>query len=407
VAFWGVRKAFFFGKKKQKTFVLAWLITTPAGAQAFLTTPNQPLAGPLPVIVGAQLGDGIQLAYGARPAFTLVLGTAQEGANITTAQAVRDRFFLNTMTGDLTRAIGSPMDTGQADNATFAAVARHTAPGAPGDLHAMAPDGLHLRAACAAGGRDCTPGHIWAAMIRIPFAWRPGMVLKVRYRSPAGEHSWAPIWMYSGEQTSPGPGGDPYSGYNTPAALYRPGHPNIEIDWNDNYPRTKAGVRPGFQIDFGTPDIYGTKWQIPPHAMYRAQGSGWRYFDASFRPDFQAAPFDWSAGFHDLVGNWRGDGSNLLDLIVDGKLVATQYMEYPQDTYADPVDGVRRKIGMHLMIGNQAVPSFSPDAAHVRDNDGLADGWTMVVQEIAGWYGNVENPDALRASQTSAVGPAR
>ena len=244
------------------------------------------------MIAGAQPGDGIRLGQGARPAFSLVMGTAQPGANMTTAQSVRDRFFLNTMTGDLTRAIGSPMDTGQADNSTFAAVARHTAPAPRTNLHVMAPDGLHLRAMCADARRDCSPGHVWAAMIRLPFAWRPGMVLKLRYRSPAGAHSWAPIWMYSGEQVSPGPGGDPYRGYKTPAALYRPGHPNIEIDWNDNYPRTKAGVPPGYQIDFGTPDIYGTAWRVPPHAVYRAQGNGWRYFGPSYQPDFQAAPFD-------------------------------------------------------------------------------------------------------------------
>ena len=52
---------------------------------------------------------------------------------------------------------------------------------------------------------------------------------------------------------------------------------------------------------------------------------------------------------------------------------------------------------MHLIIGNQAVPAFSPGAAQVRDNDGIPGGWTIVVQEISGWTGNVANPDRLRA----------
>ena len=82
-------------------------------------------------------------------------------------------------------------------------------------------------------------------------------------------------------------------------------------------------------------------------------------------------------------------------------------MEYPQDDYADPADGVRRKIGLHLIIGNQAIPSFSPGRAQVRDNDGLPDGWTIVVQEISGWYGNVADPDALRATRANAIGAAR
>ena len=374
------------------------LLTAPGPGQAqdFLTAPNEPLPGPLPQRPNASPGDGIPLAPGSRQAFSLVLGSAQPGANITTGQAVRDHFYLNYMVGDLRRAIGSPMDTGQANNAIFAAVARHTAPGAPDDLHVMAPDGLHLRAICADHHRDCSPGHVVAAMLRLPYIWRPGTVVKVRYRSPAGPHSWAPIWMFSGQQLSPGPGGDPYQGYGGPQALYR-GGAGFEIDWNDNFPRLAAGVPPGEQVVFGTPDIYGIKWRVKPHPVYRADSNGWRWYGPSYAPEFERAPFNWSQGFHDLVGNWRGDGSNLIDLLVDGRLVATQYMEYPQYTYRDAETGTWTPIGMHLIIGNQAVPAFSPGAAQVRDNDGIPGGWTIVVQEISGWTGNVANPDRLRA----------
>jgi hypothetical protein len=382
----------FFGSFFQKRTASLLLFS----AAPFLTTPNEPLPAPLPVISTALPGDGLTLTPNSRPAFTLILGTAQPGANLTTPQSVRDRFFLNYISGDLTRAIGSPMDTGQADNSIFAAIARHTAPGAPGDLHVMAPDGLHLRAVCADHGADCRPGHIYAAMIRLPFEIRPGMTLKIRYRAPAGPHAWAPIWMFTGQQRSPGPGGDPYQGFGGPNALLRLGTANAEIDWNDDYPRLPAGVPPAEAVDFGTPDIYGTKWRVKPHAIYRANTNGWRFYGPSYKPEFERAPFNWATGFHDLVGNWRGDGSNLIDLIVDGKLVATQYMEYPQSTYIDPADGSRKQVAMHLIIGNQAVPAFSPGASQVRDNDGIPDGWTITVQEIAGWYGNVQHPDTLK-----------
>ena len=372
-------------------------------ADQFLTTPNEPLAAPLPSVRNAVPGDGLVLVKTARNAFDLIMGSAQKGANMVTAQSIRDRFFLTYISGDLHKAIGSPMDTGQADNTVFAAVARHTAPGAPGDLHVMAPDGMHLRAECADAHKDCRPGHVWGAMVRLPFAWRPGMTLKVRYRAPKGAHAWAPIWMFSGQQASPGPGGDPYRGFGGPAALYRTGSANFEIDWNDDYPRTAAGVPPGFEIDFGTPDIYGAPWTVKPHAIYRASGDGWRYYNASYKPDFERAPFDLSEGFHDLVGNWRGDGSNLIDLFIDGKLVATQYMEYPQSAYADPADGQRKQVGMHLIIGNQAIPAFSKGAANAVDNDGIPDGWTIVIQEIAGWYGTVADPDRFRASSENGV----
>ena len=78
-------------------------------------------------------------------------------------------------------------------------------------------------------------------------------------------------------------------------------------------------------------------------------------------------------------------------------------MEYPQQTYVDPSDGRTKTVAMHLLIGNQAIPSFTPGAATAKDNDGLPDGWTIVIQEISGWYGNVLNPDQLRASAQNGV----
>lgn len=379
--------------------LLAASLLTPAaaGAQGAMVQPNFPLREALPVATGALPGDGLALQPGGRNAFSLVMGSGQPGANMTTGQSVRDRFFLSYMEGDLNKAIGSPMDTGQANNNTFAAVARHFPVGSADDLHVMQPDGLHLRAICSDNHTDCSPGHVWGGLIRLPFEWRPGMVMKVRYRAPRGDLSWAPIWMFSGQQVSPGPGGNPYQGFQGPDALYRTGKANFEIDWNDNYSRARAGVPTGRQIDFGTPDIYGTQWQVKPHAVYRADGNGWKYYGPSYNPEFLRTPFDWSAGFHDLVGNWRNDGSHLIDLFVDGRLVATQYMEYPQDSYVDPKDGQRRTIAMHLMIGNQAVPAFNRRGP-VRDNDGIPDGWTITVQEISGWYGNIADPDRYRAA---------
>ena len=370
---------------------------------SFLNSPNEPLQEKLPIKEGLAPGDGLVMAPGSRNAFSLVMGSAQPGANMTTSQSIRDRFFLNYAEGDLNKVIGSPMDTGQSNNNTFAAVARHFPVGDPDDLHVMAADGMHLRAMCSQGHTDCHPGAVWGAMVRLPFEWRPGMTLKVRYRSPKGDHSWAPIWMFSGQQRSPGPGGNPYQGFGTADTLYRSPRTAFEIDWNDNYSRFGAGVPTGYQVDFGTPDIYGTKWKDKPHATYWSNGSGYRYYGPSYAPEFLRIPFDWSAGFHDLVGNWRDDGSNLIDLFVDGKLVATTYMEYPQDTYIDPVDGKAKQFAMHLMIGNQAIPSFSPGAAGARDNDGIPDGWTIVVQEMSGWYGNIENPDRYQATTDNGL----
>ena len=58
--------------------------------------------------------------------------------------------------------------------------------------------------------------------------------------------------------------------------------------------------------------------------------------------------------------------------------------------------------GLTLMIGNQAIPSFSPGPDAAVDNIGIetpgAEGWTQVIQEISIWKGNIQSVDSLRAS---------
>lgn len=368
----------------------------PDTTTTFLTTPNFPLASPLPTIAGATPGNGVMLASGATQAFSLVMGKATPGANMTTGQSVRDRFFMNYALGNLNSTFGSPVDTGQSNNNTFAAVARHYAVGDPNDLHLMAADGLHLRAICSQNRTNCSPGQVWGAMIRLPYAFHPGMVLKVTYKAPAGNHSWTPIWMFRGEQVSPGPGGNPYQGFGTDASLYRGVHNGkiIEIDANDMFSVFDRGVSPGKQLIFGEPNIYGTAWNTAPHNVYRASTQGYVFHGTGGAP-FMARSADFSAGFHTMLLNWRGDGSNLIDVIEDGKTVQTDYMEYPADFYTG-ADHTTHDLGMHLIIGNQAIASFTAGHNVVTDNDGIIDGWTIVVQEITAWVGKIANPDALR-----------
>jgi len=253
------------------TRIAAKTVDTDAG---YLTTSNKPLDELLPVVSGAVPDDGLLMEPGLRPAFSLVMGGGQRGVNMIMTQSIRDRLFLNYIFGD------------------------------------------YLHAVCSHNHAGCSPGHVWGVMVRLPFEWRPGMVMKVRYRSPKGDHSWTLIWMASGQQTPPKQGGDPWQGFPGPNALHRPGATGMEIDWNDNYSHSAAGVPTGPQIDFGTPDIYHAKWQTKPHDAYWANGNGWEYFGLSYKPEFEKVPFDWSGNFHDLVGNWRSDGSNLIDLIV-------------------------------------------------------------------------------------------
>ena len=339
-------------------------------------------------------GYDLRLTPGATNAFWLLMGSQVRGANMTDSQSVRNKFFMNYITGDLTKTIGSPVDTGQGGNSPFAAVARHYVVGDPNDLHQMRPNGLALRAICSANHTDCSPGKVYGGMIRLPFEIRPGMTVEVTYKSPAGKYSWAPIWMFSGSQISPGPGGNPYAGYGTSASLvqYPAWQHEFEVDLNDNFPRwnDSPAIPVGRQFDYGTPDIYGVKWSRPPRWTYGANVEGYAYVPNG-GPAFVELPVDWSSGFHSLVMSWDAAADTIFEF-VDGTLVASSYMEYAQaPTYVDAT-GRRKVQAMHLIIGNQAIPQWLAGASTAKENDGLADGWTMLVQEIAAWNGTVANP---------------
>lgn len=363
--------------------------------QSFSTAPSWPLTDPLPVVPGALPGNGLALAAGSSNAFSLVMGAGVPGANLVTSQSIRDTFFLNYLAGNLWNPIGAPMDTGQSGPAPFAAVARHYAVNDPNNLHVMRRTGMALRAICSSNHTDCSAGNVYGAMVRVPFEIRPGMTIKVRYKSPAGPFSWCPIWLFSGSQISPGPGGNPWQGYGGDNALVQEpvSHQSFEIDANDNYPRWNdtPSTPIGQQLDFLTPDIYGVQWTVAPHQIYGASAGGFGYFpDAG--PALNTVPHNWASGFHNLVLSWDGNANTIYEF-VDGKLVVASYMEYAQaPTYYDGASGTTKVQAMHLIIGNQAIPQWMPGGASTTENDGIADGWTITVQEISAWYGLVANP---------------
>ena len=367
--------------------------------QTFLTYANEPLTKPLPTIASASPGDRLVLQPGSTNAFSLLMGTRTPGANITNGQAVRDTFFMNYLVGNLEAAIGWPMDTGQGPNPPFETVARHYTVGDPNDLHIIRNWGMALRAICSNNHTNCTMGNIYGAMVRVPFEIRPGMTVKVRYRSPKGPHAWTPIWLFSGSQTSPGPGGNPYANFNTPNTLVQEpvsGH-CFEIDMNDDYPRWEANpaVPTGYTLDYLTPDKYGVQWNTPPHWIYAANTGGYT-FQPNGGPQFEQLPTNTTVGFHDLVMSWDGT-SNTIYMFMDGKLAASSYMEYAQaPRYLDPATNTLKQQAMTLMIGNQAVPTWLPGDSTVTENDGVPDGWTIVVQEISAWYGLINNPNSFQ-----------
>ena len=158
------------------------------------------VTNPLPSNPGAVPGHLLVMQRGSTNAFSLLMGSALAGANLKTSASIRDAFFLNYMTGNLFTTTGCPIDTGQScGNSPFNAVARHYAPGDPNDLHVMGQYAMQLRATCTGANlTTCTQGDVYDGMVRVPYEIRPGMTVKVRYRSPTGNYSWAPIWLFSG-----------------------------------------------------------------------------------------------------------------------------------------------------------------------------------------------------------------
>ncbi len=364
--------------------------------QSFLTTPNFPLAEPLPTRAAATVGDGLRVTATTTQAFSLLMGTMINGANVTTGQAIRDRFYMNYMVGNLNTAIGCPIDTGQGcGSSPFYAVARHYAPETTNNLHVMRGEGMALRAICNENHTNCTQGNVYGGMVRVPYEFRPGMIIKVRYRSPTAPHAWAPIWLFSGSQTSPGPGGNPYQGYGTQQSLVQlPQYgAAFEVDMNDNYPvwNYNSAITNGYQVIFNTPNNYGVQWNQAPHVVYSANANGYQFWQAA-APAFETLPTPDTTGFHDLVLSWSNDGSNLLYEFMDGKLLTSMYMEYQNAPWYQDSTGAWKQQAMSLMIGNQAVPIWLVNGQTIRENDGIVDGWTIVVQEISAWNGTVANP---------------
>jgi hypothetical protein len=272
-------------------------------------------------------------------------------------------------------------------------VARHYAPGDPNDLHVMAREGMQLRATCTGPQKtNCSAGNVYAGMVRVPFEIRPGMTIKVRYKSPKGNFSWAPIWLFSGSEVSPGPETvqNPWAyPYNYPIQ-YPTGGATYEIDLNDNYARwyNTPTVLTGYQLDYGTPDIYGVPWTTPPYTVFMAGQKGYKSYPNA-GPPFVQVPFNWSKGFHDLVMSWNAS-TGMIYIFTDGKLAFQSYLDYSfAPWYKDPADGVYKQQAMHLIIGNEAVPNFDPGANSAVSNDAIVNGWTITVQEISAWYGIV------------------
>ncbi|MDB5849777.1 MAG: hypothetical protein JWP29_3529 [Rhodoferax sp.] len=404
-------------------------IPTPASDQTvvgMLTTPNYPTDDVGLTRSDATPGGGITLKAGATQMFSYTFGA---GGNIDTSAKARNIAHYHYITGNPNNQFDLDVSTGHSSGGqVFWARGRHFPPDHFNDLHRVKPNGWHLSAMSAENRTKVAPGYIWAAVARFPQSFRPGTLLKVVYRIGKGVHGWQPIWYYSGEQRTPLQFGttDPYAQPNGRSLFEFPtyGH-EFEIDVNDQYSLVDYQVPHGKHLatqviasDSGQGQ-YGVVWTgRRPDRPFDSRSNG---FSRDPHDHFyNVSPVDATTQDRTIYCNWRGDGSNLIDFleIVPGlgaKVFQTAYMEYDQaPDIVDPVTGVTRKQGMHLILGNQAVNVYQYDIEHgtvPQDNDGIyggvqggtpdptalePDGWTFLVKEVSAWRGEINNVDLLR-----------
>ena len=362
----------------------------------FLSTVNRPTT-PLPSIAGSVPGYGIP-STGLVPVFDAIFGSANPGANVTAATDIPALFWNNYLSGDMTNPFGSPGDTGQG-SPVFHAVARHYAPGDVNDVMPLAADGLKFKAICSQNHTDCSVGNVWAAFARLPNVFKPPMYIQVDRRTAPGNHEWNPLWMFSGEQPIPAPGTAIGSTIRQPLEQYI-----LEMDTDDQFSRFGEGTATGKQVNTGTANIYGDNYHVAPRPIYSANGNGYIYH--AIIPPFFETPFDQSLARHSIGLNWRIN--NLMDVLIDGKVIATHYVEWENacSRYTDST-GTSVCAGLHMMLGNQAIPIFSPGEGTAIENDGITtagfEGWTQTIYRIAAWNGSIQNPDSLRITPINAT----
>ena len=356
-------------------------------------------------------------------------GSGAATVTVPDSATLRKNIYVNFAEGTVSQLIGWPMDDGQGPSPPFFGRARTYLATDPNDLIPVTTDGLKIKAHCSGSGyTNCTMGAIRSGFLRMPTVFRPGMYMEMAYRPPVGRHFWVPWWLYSGEQQTSYPA---LAGvYAAPGVFNGSNKPNYEIDITDDFPRDDVGGCPyGGEVNYGTPDIYGTAWHTYPYMVYAANSNGWSQRVPSYNTNTTSTSnnYECETGFTPgstrVIGfNWRGDGSQIMDVYIGNKdagiamkRVVSAYFEFNQTQSVVDFDGVTRTLGQNMLLGGQNVSVYAADFTNqvpnnpIIDNDGVTSahgdaGWTETVYWIKAWNGNVANPDAIDAGTNGAAG---
>jgi hypothetical protein len=379
----------------------------PAGdlTQNWLKTPSYPTALPFTDAartIQSASAPNIRFKGTAKPIANYTFGA---GGNIPTGR--RDlldaHFWYYNPFGDVT----NPLSPDQAEDTPwnprpyYGVVRRYSqflADGVtpnPCDLHVIKDDGLHLRA-IGKNNNDkmWSNKNVYSARLRPQYQVKPGTVVRVREK--VGKHplNWPANWFNGGMQISPAlkkadgtsffPGheNDPYwnhyVSYNSTGGVFR------GLLLEEPHHVSASGVDRKIYIEFDAPDRYigygfcgmGRSYVggyvrhddnsaaelVQPYTAYLPNSNGFIYHP-NFGPPFSELPasLDMCDAFRDNIFYMRGDGSNIVDYIVDGKLVRSEYYEFYLSDYYDERTGQVTKQGMYHLLGMQPVPTFLPE----------------------------------------------
>lgn len=371
----------------------------------YIKTPIYPSAA-TPTSNTVAIGHGLSLGAGAVNVAHLVFGTVT-GANVANYDDLWKYCYSNPFVGNQLSAIGSPMDDPNAGS-TYSRTRTHPK-NSPFQLLKFGSFGIGLQAWGGGPNKDqLGNGQIQCAMFRLQPAFVPGSVIKIRMKFPPGIYSWAVPWLFTGQQISPGPGGNPYTGGGTPGAYIIGSDTSGEYDINDGFMRTAIPMgrqmNSSYVLSNQTNRSYGTS----PSNLYRANSNGFVSHPSAGPPfvslDGTGTVTSFSSGFADFIFNWRGDGSNKQDYFIGpaddaqpALVYSSDYCEYLADSFTDNTHTFQ--IGMHLMCVANVGPTFNDLSGMTQSNEGITDGWTYFIQSIDAWIGGagIVNPDSHRA----------
>jgi hypothetical protein len=350
-------------------------------ADTYLTTHNYPTRAN-PTSDKARPSGGVQLTGPIVNLANFVFGRDTQGATVRNRADLDALFDYNGIFGNQLLSVGENGLDGLYAN--FRSRYRHYPAGDPEDKHVIGRDALYLKAACQGiNHTDCGDGKIFTGMIRPYLDILPGTYTEVCYQADSGRYAWPVPWMFIGKQEAPTPGGNIYAEKRLHLSqIYH------EIDLNDGFeinglPRghtLQAGeVWEGTPYQTTRPQIYKTA----PHTVFLADDHGFRY-DRERKTIVTET--DLTSAVHCIALDWKGDGSHLLNFLLDGRVFRSDYYEYRPDTYVDG-NGVAAPIPMHIMISNQVAAKFD-DLRDIVDQGGVPDGWTMKVVSLKVWRNN-------------------